>query len=48
MLSFADYSFAMANGTELVKSTAKYMTDTNDNGGVAQAIEKYVFANSGE
>ena len=48
MLSFADYSFAMANGTELVKSTAKYMTDTNDNGGVAQAIEKYVFTNSGE
>ncbi len=48
MLSFADYSFAMANGTELVKSTAKYVTDTNDNGGVAKAIEKYVLTNSGE
>lgn len=43
MLSFADYSFTMANGTDLVKSTAKYVTDTNDNGGVAKAINKYVF-----
>ncbi len=43
MLEFADYSFAMANGTDLVKSTAKYVTDTNDNGGVAKAINKYVF-----
>lgn len=43
MLSFADYSFAMANGTNLVKTTAKYMTDTNDNSGVAKAINKYVF-----
>ena len=42
MLKFADYSFAMANGTDLVKSTAKYVTDTNDNGGVAKAINKYV------
>ena len=43
MLEFADYSFAMANGTDLVKSTAKYVTDTNDNGGVAKAISKYAF-----
>lgn len=43
MLEFADYSFAMANGTDLVKSTAKYVTDTNDNAGVAKAISKYVF-----
>lgn len=43
MLSFADYSFAMANGTDLVKSTAKYVTDTNDNAGVAKAINTYVF-----
>jgi hydroxymethylpyrimidine pyrophosphatase-like HAD family hydrolase len=48
MLSFADYSFAMANGSEIAKSTAKYMTDTNDNGGVAKAIEKYIFISSGE
>ena len=43
MLEFAEYSFAMANGTDLVKTTAKYTTDTNDNGGVAKAINKYVF-----
>lgn len=43
MLSLADYSFAMANGSDYAKSTAKFITDTNDNGGVAQAIKKYVF-----
>lgn len=48
MLEFAEYSFAMANGTELVKNTAKYVTDTNDNGGVAKAVAKYVLNKSGE
>ncbi len=43
MLEYADYSFAMENGTDLAKSTAKFVTDTNDNGGVAKAIKKYVF-----
>ena len=43
MLEFASLSFAMANGTDLVKGTAKYVTDTNDNGGVAKAINKFVF-----
>lgn len=43
MLRFADYSFAMANGSDYAKSTAKYLTDTNDNAGVAKAIKKYVF-----
>ena len=43
MLEFADYSFAMANGNDLAKATAKYITDTNDNFGVAKAINKYVF-----
>ncbi|MBQ8766850.1 MAG: HAD family phosphatase [Clostridia bacterium] len=43
MLRFADYSFAMANGSDYAKNTAKYLTDTNDNGGVAKAIKKYVF-----
>ena len=33
----------MANGNDLAKSTAKYVTDTNDNFGVAKAINKYVF-----
>lgn len=43
MLDFADYSFAMANGNDIAKSTAKFITDTNDNFGVAKAINKYVF-----
>lgn len=43
MLDFADYSFAMTNGNDLAKSTAKFITDTNDNFGVAKAINKYVF-----
>ncbi len=43
MLSFANYSFAMANGNDIAKSTAKFVTDTNDNYGVAKAIGKYVF-----
>ncbi|MBR5247049.1 MAG: HAD family phosphatase [Clostridia bacterium] len=43
MLSFADYSFAMENGNELAKKTAKFTTDTNDNAGVANAIKKYIF-----
>ncbi|MBO5333933.1 MAG: HAD family phosphatase [Clostridia bacterium] len=43
MLSLADYSFAMANGSDYAKNTAKFMTDTNDNFGVAKAIREYVF-----
>ena len=43
MLMYADYSFAMANGNDLAKSTAKFVTDTNDNFGVAKALNKYVF-----
>ncbi len=43
MLKYAGYSFAMENGNELAKNTAKYIADTNDNGGVAKAIKKYVF-----
>ena len=43
MLEYADYSFAMANGNDLAKSAAKYVTDTCDNAGVAKAIKKYVF-----
>ncbi len=43
MLKYAGYSFAMANGNELAKSTAKFIADTNDNSGVAKAIAKYVF-----
>lgn len=43
MLEYADYSFTMENGNDFAKCSAKYMADTNDNGGVAKAIKKYVF-----
>ena len=43
MLQFADFSFAMENGNEHAKKSAKFVTDTNDNGGVAKAIKQYVF-----
>ncbi len=43
MLKYAGYSFAMENGSDYAKSTAKYVADTNDNGGVAKAIKQYVF-----
>lgn len=43
MLSFANFSFAMANGSNYAKSTAKFIADSNDNGGVAKAIKQYVF-----
>ncbi len=43
MLEYADYSFAMENGNSYAKNSAKHITDTNDNAGVAKAIKKYVF-----
>lgn len=43
MLEYADYSFAMENGSDYAKNTAKYIAGTNDNAGVAKAIMKYVF-----
>ncbi len=43
MLEYADFSFAMGNGSDYAKNTAKYIADTNDNAGVAKAIMKYVF-----
>ncbi|MGO1819546.1 MAG: Cof-type HAD-IIB family hydrolase [Senegalia sp. (in: firmicutes)] len=42
MLEFAGTSVAMGNGIDLVKNYASFVTDTNDNDGVAKAIEKYV------
>ena len=43
MLSFADYSFAMANSSDYAKNSAKMLTDSNDDCGVATAIKKHVF-----
>ncbi|MGV2686932.1 HAD hydrolase family protein, partial [Clostridium perfringens] len=42
MLKFAGLGVAMGNGLQLVKDIADFVTDTNDNDGVAKAIEKFV------
>ncbi|MBR4426855.1 MAG: HAD-IIB family hydrolase, partial [Spirochaetales bacterium] len=43
MLKRAGCSVAMANAVPEAKAAAKYITDTNNNDGVAKAIQKYVF-----
>lgn len=42
MLQYADFSFAMANGTDECKQSAKYLADSNANDGLAKVVEKYV------
>ena len=42
MLSAAGLGVAMGNAPDEVKACAKYVTDTNNNDGVAKAIEKFV------
>lgn len=42
MLKAVGWSVAMANGEDSVKKIADYITDTNDNDGVAKAFEKFV------
>lgn len=44
MLEFAGIGVAMGNGTESAKKSANYVTDTNENHGVAKAIEKYILS----
>jgi Cof subfamily protein (haloacid dehalogenase superfamily) len=42
MLKFAGIGVAMGNGLQMVKDIADYITDTNDNDGVAKAVEHFV------
>ena len=42
MLLMAGFSVAVANACDEIKAIADYETDTNDNDGVAKAIEKFV------
>ena len=42
MIVYAGMGVAMANGFEEVKEVANYITDSNENDGVAKAIEKFV------
>lgn len=42
MLEESGIGIAMENGQQSIKDIADYMTDTNNNDGVAKAVEKYV------
>ena len=42
MFRMAGYPVAMGNGNDNVKKIARYVTDTNENDGIAKAIEKFV------
>lgn len=42
MIEFAGMGVAMGNATTALKEIAQYITDTNDNHGIAQAIEKFI------
>ena len=43
MIRAAGLGVAMGNAAEELKAAAGYITDTNDNAGVAKAMEKFVF-----
>ncbi|RKD27506.1 hypothetical protein SAMN02745883_00595 [Caminicella sporogenes DSM 14501] len=43
MIEYAGLGVAMANAEEKVKKIADYITDTNDNDGVAKVIYKFMF-----
>lgn len=45
MIEYAGLGIAMGNASERVKEKADYITDSNDNEGVAKAIYKFVFEN---
>ncbi len=42
MLKYTGVGVAMGNAEDEVKSMADYVTDTNDNDGVAKAIYKFI------
>ncbi|RKD29092.1 Cof-type HAD-IIB family hydrolase [Thermohalobacter berrensis] len=43
MIEFAGTGIAMGNAEDEIKKKAKYITDTNDNDGVAKALKELVF-----
>ncbi|MCM8711552.1 Cof-type HAD-IIB family hydrolase [Clostridium sp. SYSU_GA19001] len=42
MIEFAGMGIAMGNAIDIVKQKADYITETNDNDGVAKAVKKFV------
>jgi Cof subfamily protein (haloacid dehalogenase superfamily) len=45
MLKYAGLGVAMGNGEDIAKEVSQYITASNDNDGVAQAIERFVLDN---
>jgi len=45
MIEYAGLGIAMGNASDMVKGKADYITDSNDNEGVANAINKFVLGN---
>ena len=43
MFEYAKLKIAMENGSNALKQKADYITDTNNNDGVAKAIRKLIF-----
>jgi Predicted hydrolases of the HAD superfamily len=43
MFDFAGTAICMGNGSDLAKAHADYVTDTNDNDGIAKALDKFIF-----
>jgi Predicted hydrolases of the HAD superfamily len=43
MFDFAGSAIAMGNGSDIAKEHSTYVTDTNDNDGIAKALDKLVF-----
>jgi len=48
MINYAGIGVAMGNGLDMVKEAADFVTDTNDNSGVAKAINHFVLNNSSQ
>ena len=44
MIKAAGYGVAMGNGSEDVKAAARFITDTNNQGGWAKAVRKYALS----
>ena len=42
MIKFAGLGVAMGNAIDEIKNVADYITDTNDNNGVAKVINEFV------
>lgn len=42
MIEYAGMGIAMGNATPALKEIAQYVTDTNDDHGIARAVERFI------